>query len=304
MSHAKYMSILKLDEHELRSRRAFFELTDEDLTRLASLRPHAERWTSKVVEEFYALLLGHPETREILRDDAVVRRLRKLQSDYFLGLFSGRCDLDYVEDRLRVGTAHERIGLAPKWYIGAYRRYLQLVHDMLYKDLPADQAGPAFASVMKIVSFDESLAIDTYIAANLETLGRHQAAIRELSTPVIRVYHHVLLLPLVGAIDSMRAQQIMESVLLRIVEEQAKCLIIDIAGVPVVDTKVADNLIKTTSAVALLGAKTILTGISPQVARTIVQLGLDISTMHTLSKLSDGLELAFSMVGKSVRDKV
>ena len=298
------MSILKLDEHELRSRRAFFELADEDLTRLASLRPHAERWTGKVVEEFYALLLGHPETREILRDDAVVRRLRKLQSDYFLGLFAGRCDLDYVEDRLRVGTAHERIGLAPKWYIGAYRRYLQLVHDMLYKDLPADQAGPAFASVLKIVSFDESLAIDTYIAANLETLGRHQAAIRELSTPVIRVYHQVLLLPLVGAIDSMRAQQIMESVLLRIVEEQAKCLIIDIAGVPVVDTKVADNLIKTTSAVALLGAKTILTGISPQVARTIVQLGLDISTMHTLSKLSDGLELAFSMVGKSVRDKV
>ena len=304
MSHAKYMSILKLDEHELRSRRAFFELTDEDLTRLASLRPYAEKWTAKVVEEFYALLLGHPETREILREDAVVRRLKKLQSDYFLGLFSGKCDLDYVEDRLRVGTAHERIGLAPKWYIGAYRRYLQLVHDMLYGDLPADQAGPAFASVMKIVSFDESLAIDTYIAANLETLGRHQAAIRELSTPVIRVYHQVLLLPLVGAIDSMRAQQIMESVLLRIVEEQAKCLIIDIAGVPVVDTKVADNLIKTTSAVALLGAKTILTGISPQVARTIVQLGLDISTMHTLSKLSDGLELAFSMVGKSVGDKV
>jgi rsbT co-antagonist protein RsbR len=304
MTHSKYMTILKLDEHELRSRRAFFELTDEDLARLASLRPHAEKWTSQVVEDFYALLLGHPETREILREDALVRRLKVLQRDYFLGLFGGKCDLAYVEDRLRVGAAHERIGLSPKWYIGAYRRYMQLVHDMLYAHLPADQAGPAFSSVMKIVSFDESLAIDTYIAANLETLGRHQAAIRELSTPVIRVYDHVLLLPLVGAIDSMRAQQIMESVLVRIVEEQAKCLIIDIAGVPVVDTKVADNLIKTTSAVALLGAKTILTGISPQVARTIVQLGLDISTMHTLSKLSDGLELAFSMVGKSVRDKV
>ncbi len=303
MGHRRYMAILKLDEQELRSRRAFFNLEDEDLARLASLRPRAEKWTHELVEDFYALLLAHPETRAILRDDALVRRLKGLQSDYFLGLFSGKCDLAYVEDRLRVGAAHERIGLAPKWYIGGYRRYLQLAHQLMYRDLPPDEAALAYSSILKIVSFDQTLAIDTYIAANLETLGRHQAAIRELSTPVIRVYDQVLLLPLVGAIDSMRAQQIMESVLVRIVEEQAKCLIIDIAGVPVVDTKVADNLIKTTSAVALLGARTILTGISPQVARTIVQLGLDISSMQTVSKLSDGLELAFSMVGKSVRDK-
>lgn len=297
------MAILKLDETELKSRRAFYEIEDADLARLAALRPFAEKWGESFVEQFYELLLRHPETRAFLTDTELVRRLKKTQAAYFLGLFAGRCDLLYVQDRIRVGTAHERIGLAPKWYIGAYRRYLQIVHERMFAELPLEDAKAAYASVLKLVSFDQSLAIDTYIAANLETLGRHQQAIRELSTPVIRVHEGVLLLPLVGAVDSVRAQQIMESVLTRVVEEQARCVIIDIAGVPVVDTKVADNLIKTTAAVSLLGAKTILTGISAQIARTIVQLGVDISSMHTQSKLAEGIELALKLSGKTITEK-
>ena len=115
------------------------------------------------------------------------------------------------------------------------------------------------------------------------------------------MHDRVLLLPLVGAIDSHRANQIMDSVLVKVSELQAKVIIIDIAGVPVVDTKVADSLVKTTAAVRLLGAETILTGITAQVARTIVQLGVDISTMYTLSRLSEGIELALSLVGKSIQ---
>jgi rsbT co-antagonist protein RsbR len=301
--HARYMSILKLDDAELRSRRAFFQLTDDDLARLATLRPFAEKHTHAIVEDFYDLLLSHPETRKFFPDEASIRRVKRTQGEYFLGLFSGRCDLAYVEDRLRVGAAHERIGLSPKFYLGAYRRYLQLILEYLTKDTsdPAEVRA-SFAAVQKIVYFDVSLAIDTYIAANLEALGRHQAAIRELSTPVIRVYDRVLLLPLVGALDSHRAHQVMEAVLVNIVEAQARCIIIDIAGVPVVDTRVADHLLKTTAAVRMLGAQTVLTGITAQVARTMVQLGVDISTMHTVSRLSDGIELALSMVGKEIRD--
>ena len=299
--HRKYMAILKLDESEIQSRRVFFKLSDEDLSRLASLRPFAEKVTDGIVEEFYALLLSHPETLKFFGDEATIRRVKRTQRDYFLQLFDGRCDLAYVEDRLRVGAAHERIGLAPKWYLGAYRQYLHLILDRLYAELK-DEASvrAAFQSIQRIVFFDVALAIDTYIAANLDALGRHQAAIRELSTPVIRVYDRVLLLPLVGAIDSHRAHQVMESVLLHIVEAQAKCIIIDIAGVPVVDTRVADHLLKTTAAVRLLGAQTILTGITAQVARTMVQLGVDVSAMHTVSRLSDGIELALGMVGKTI----
>jgi rsbT co-antagonist protein RsbR len=154
-----------------------------------------------------------------------------------------------------------------------------------------------------LVWFDVSLAIDSYIFANSDAIRRHQVALRELSTPVILVYDRILLLPLVGTIDTLRAQQIMDTVLLRIVEEKARCIIIDIAGVPVVDTNVADHLVKTTASVRLLGGQTILTGISAQVARTIVHLGVDITTMHTLSRLQDGIELALRLVGKAIRPR-
>jgi rsbT co-antagonist protein RsbR len=304
MDHRKYMTILKLDDVAIASRRVFFGITDEDLTRLHGLRPLAEKITDTIVEEFYALLLSHSETKKFFGDDATIRRVKRTQREYFIGLFNGRCDTAYVEDRLRVGAMHERIGLAPTWYLGAYQRYLQLIRvhfDEEIKDLA--EARAAYSSVQKVVFFDVALAIDTYIAANLEALGRHQAAIRELSTPVIRVYDRVLLLPLVGAVDSHRAQQIMESVLTNVVEAQARCIIIDIAGVPVVDTRVADHLLKTAAAVRLLGAEVVLTGITAQVARTMVQLGLDVSSMHTVSRLSDGIELALGMVGKVVTAK-
>jgi rsbT co-antagonist protein RsbR len=297
------MQRLRLDERELASRRSFFEITDEDLHRLAGLRSIAEQHGAEVVDKLYELFLGHAESRTFFPDDTTVRRVKQLQLEYFNGLFAGRLDLAYVEDRLRVGAAHERIGLAPKWYIGGYGRYLRLLLDRFFTDLPPAEAQSAYRSIAKLVAFDMALAIDTYIAANLDTVARHQAAIRELSTPVIRVHQRVLLLPLVGTVDSHRAGQIMETLLLRVVEEQARAVIVDIAGVPTVDTMVADHLLKTTEAVRLLGAATILTGISAQIARTIVQLGVDISTMHTRSRLADGIELALGLVGREIVTK-
>src|SRR5580765_6192403 len=104
MDHRKYMTILKLDEAELRSRRAFFEITEEDLARLAALRPFAEKWVDSIVDGLYELLLGHPDSRRYFADEVAVRRIKRAQREYFLLLFEGRCDLAYVEDRLRVGT--------------------------------------------------------------------------------------------------------------------------------------------------------------------------------------------------------
>jgi rsbT co-antagonist protein RsbR len=290
-----------VDERELASRRAYFQIDEGDLARLKALAPFAAKHMDAVVDEFYGLILGHPEARRFFPDEATVRRVKQLQKQYFMGLFAGRCDAAYVEERLHVGHMHERIGMAPKWYIGAYRNYLAILLARITTDIPDfKEAMAAYLSLLKLVAFDMSLAIDSYIAANLETLGRHQAAIRELSTPVIKMHDRVLLLPLVGAIDSGRAQQVMETVLTRVIAEKAKVIILDIAGVPVVDTKVADHLLKTTAAVRLVGAQTVLTGISAQVARTIIQLGVDISSMHTLANLSEGIEVALQIVGKHI----
>jgi len=298
-----YMQRLRLDDRELRSRRAFYEIGDDDLSRLAGLRAFAERNVGAIIDGLYELILGHEDSRAFFPDDNTIRHVKAMQRAYFLGLFTGKCDLQYVEDRLRVGAAHERIGMPPKLYLGAYSRYVRLLLDRLIAELPPAEAHVAFHSLKKLVAFDMSLAVDTYIAANLQTVARHQAAIRELSTPVIRVHDRILLLPLVGTVDSHRASQIMETLLLRVVEEQARAVIVDIAGVPTVDTMVADHLLKTTEAVRLLGAETILTGISAQIARTVVQLGVDISSMHTRSRLADGIELALGLVGRAITKK-
>jgi rsbT co-antagonist protein RsbR len=295
-----FLSRLKLDPAEIQRRLAYFEITDEDLSRLAGARAFAERHIDEVVERFYELIFAHAETADFMEDPERMWRLKRLQRNYFLALFDGRIDTAYVADRLRVGSTHERVGLPFKWYMGSYSRYLQILNELCLRDHALEQAVALFRSLQKVVFFDATLAMDAYTLAQLDALRRHQAAIRELSTPVILVHDGVLLLPLVGTVDSHRAQQIMEAVLSSITEAQARVILLDIAGVPVVDTQVADYLLKATAAVRLLGARTILTGISPQVARTMVELGVDISAMETRNKLSDGIHLALRLVGRRI----
>ncbi len=305
LSTREYMNRLGFTEQELASRRAYFQLADEDLSRLAALRPFAERHNDAVVDAFYQeLILKHADSRLFFTDQASLQRAVAAQKRYFLELFSGACDLDYLENRLKVGATHQRIGVAPKWYLGAYAHYLRLISTRLLaeKGHSAETQGQ-LQSIQKIIFFDMAIAIETYIAAGMDALARHQAAIRELSTPVIQVAEKVLLLPLIGTIDTARAMQVMESVLMRVVDRQARVLILDIAGVPVVDTRVANHLLQTTEAVRLLGAATILTGISPQVAQTMVQLGVDLSAMHTRANLEEGLELALDLTGRVIRPK-
>jgi rsbT co-antagonist protein RsbR len=292
---------LAFDEVELQRRRRYFEISEADLTRLAGLRDLAARHNDEIVEVFYRFILGQPESAAFFADAGTVARVKEKQRRYFLGLFSGRCDLQYVDDRARVGSTHERIKMPARLYLGAYAVYLRLIQDLLDKELPPADARAAFTSVQRLVMFDVSVAIDTYVASAEDTIVRHQAAVRELSTPVIRIFDRILLLPLVGTIDTARAQQIMETLLLRIAEEQARVVILDISGVPVVDTKVAENLIMTTSAVRLLGAEMVLTGISPVVAKTIVQLGISLSNVETRGRLQDGIELALARLGSAIQ---
>ncbi len=128
-----------------------------------------------------------------------------------------------------------------------------------------------------------------------------QEDILELSTPVLSLWKDVLAIPLIGTLDSRRTQDAMEKALTRMAEEKAKVLIVDITGVPVVDTMVANHLIRMANAVQLMGGKSILTGISPATAKTIVHLGIDLSGLNTRATLVQGLELAIEFVSKGRR---
>jgi len=131
------------------------------------------------------------------------------------------------------------------------------------------------------------------IAAELEdklvTIERQAQAIRDLSTPVMEVWDDVLVLPVVGVVDTRRSLEIMNTLLERIVSMQARCVIIDITGVEIVDTKTADYLLRISRAANLLGTRCVLTGLSPAVAQTLVEIGADLTEVRTLRNLKDGL---------------
>jgi rsbT co-antagonist protein RsbR len=133
--------------------------------------------------------------------------------------------------------------------------------------------------------------INRELEGKLETIEMQQAAIRELSTPIIEVWAGVLCLPVVGVVDSQRSAEMTETLLETIVAKQARMAIVDITGIDVMDTKTADHFIKMARAVRLLGAECIVSGINPGIAQTLTHIGVDLTGVRTLRSLRDALQL-------------
>ena len=133
-----------------------------------------------------------------------------------------------------------------------------------------------------------------------DTIAQQRATISELQTPVIQVWEGILALPIVGTIDTARAQDMTEALLERIVATGSEIVLLDITGVPVVDTAVARHLLETVSAARLLGADVLIVGLSSRTAMTLVQLGIDLSHVTTRATLAKGLEFAFRRLGLAV----
>ena len=136
-----------------------------------------------------------------------------------------------------------------------------------------------------------------------EVIRRQQTEMLELSTPVVKLWDGVLALPLIGTLDSQRTSVVMETLLQRIVDTNSEIAIIDITGVPTVDTLVAQHLIKTVAAARLMGAECIVSGVRPQIAQTIVHLGVDLSGVMTKATLADAFAVALRRIGLQVSKK-
>ncbi|WLH53419.1 STAS domain-containing protein [Pseudomonas tolaasii] len=182
--------------------------------------------------------------------------------------------------------------------------------------------GPVFALLQREYANNPALLAEQLweISELLDTLGMHtirtfqksresvikrqQEELLELSTPVVKLWDGVLALPMIGTLDSQRTQVVMESLLQRIVDTGAEIAIIDITGVPTVDTLVAQHLLKTVTAIRLMGADCIISGVRPQIAQTIVHLGLDLQGVVTKANLADALALALKRLGVTVTKAV
>ena len=177
---------------------------------------------------------------------------------------------------------------------------------------------PLFARLRQEIGMDVNALADETWAANLlldrlglfttevhqqgreEVIARQNQEMLELSTPVVELWDGILALPLIGTLDSVRTQIVMENLLQRIVETGATIAIIDITGVPTVDTLVAQHLLKTVAAARLMGADCLISGIRPQIAQTIVHLGVELQSVTTKATLADAFALALSRTGQAV----
>lgn len=144
------------------------------------------------------------------------------------------------------------------------------------------------------------LTIEVYQKAREEVILRQQEELMELSTPVIKLWEGILALPIIGTLDSARTQMMMESLLQKIVETGSEIAIIDITGVPTVDTLTAQHLLKTVTAARLMGANCMISGIRPQIAQTIVYLGIDLTNITTKATLADAFLTALKHLGATI----
>ncbi|HEX3169554.1 MAG TPA: STAS domain-containing protein [Burkholderiales bacterium] len=175
------------------------------------------------------------------------------------------------------------------------------VFEQLRKDV-GDNAKALASELWQATTLFDRLGLYTteaYQQSRNDVIGRQQAELLELSTPVVQLWEGILALPLVGTLDSSRTQVVMESLLQRIVDTGSEIAIIDITGVPTVDTLVAQHLMKTIAATRLMGADCIISGIRPQIAQTIVHLGVDLGEVTTKATLADALAAALKRLSKS-----
>jgi rsbT co-antagonist protein RsbR len=142
--------------------------------------------------------------------------------------------------------------------------------------------------------------IKTYQKSREDVINRQQREMLELSTPVVKLWDGILALPMIGTLDSARTQVVMENLLQKVVETGAQIAILDITGVPTVDTLVAQHLLKTVTALRLMGAECIISGVRPQIAQTIVHLGVDLQGVTTKANLADALALALKRTGSKL----
>lgn len=292
-------AVVEITEQELLRRKDFLEFREDDVANLTEINDLARRYAESVIEEFYNHLLSFEETRTLFRDSEVLSRVKSRQQEYFLRLTQGNYDLDYARDRLQIGARHERIDLPVKAYLGMYNYYLRAVAGRLveaYRDQP-DHAWSAFLSLTKLTFLDIGLALDTYIFARERTIRQQREAIQELPTPVLPFREGMLLVPIIGLIDTLRARLLTEQLLGAIRDSRAKVIVIDITGVQAVDSKVANHMVQTIEAARLMGATTIVAGVSPAIAQTMVTLGIDLGRMITVGDLQSGIEHAEELLG-------
>lgn len=251
-----------------------------------------------------------------LRDDLISNEELRTQSNELLDTFINNLKDENIDDPKSpafepvidilsaISISRAKQGFSPR-ETGLYIFGLKdsLTNVLLQEIKDPQELYMQTQKISKIIDSFGVSTFETFIKGREEVILRQTDEISEISTPVIRVWDGILALPIIGTLDSSRTQVVMENLLQEIVESGSSIAILDISGVPAVDSLVAQHLIKTVSATRLMGAECIISGIRPEIAQTVVHLGIDLSGVITKASLASALRTAFSIMQLEVIKK-
>jgi rsbT co-antagonist protein RsbR len=302
-------NLSELGQGDLERRLRFVDFTPEDFGRIDAMKSEVLDHLDELVAVFFEYLKRFDEARGLMGNPALLDEAKRLKREHLVAMVQGKYDADYVAQRFRLGLIYNRAQLEVALFMGAFHALMSAIGLRIAARFPADSAA-AFAhyrSFKKVVFFDLAIIFDGVLASREQTIRRQQEAIRELSTPTLQLRERLLILPIIGLLDSYRAKQLADNLLQAIRAHRAKVVVMDVTGVATVDSKVANHLIQTAEAARLMGAVMIVTGLSVEVAQSLVTLGVDLSRLNTMGDLQGGIEQAEKILrpldrGKERRD--
>lgn len=276
-------------------------VTPTDIQLVRAVGPQIMLEIDEHIAEFYNWLGAHDEYRQFFGGDQErLNRVKRMQVDHWQSFFSATIDSAWVSSRLHVGAVHAHINLPNEIYFAGISRSSKSIVDRLRRlGTSVTHAEETADAVSKLIFMDACIVIEEIARIQREKIEAGSRALLEMSTPVTPIWEGILLLPLVGVIDSQRTQEIMDKTLNEISKTGAKVFVLDISGVGAMDTAVANQLIKITRATHLMGCETIISGVSPTIARTIVELGVNVGEVRTTASLRDSFELGLKAIGVS-----
>lgn len=283
-------------------RRRIVGLEAEDLQRIAAVREIVLARVDELTSVFFEYLGKLDEGRVLTSNRALTERARELKRSHLAAMVGGDYGTAYAEQRMELAALYGRVGLELRVFIAAFHHLLKTIGVAVLEHSGATprEAFECFMSLKKVAFFDIGLIVDAIVCERERVIRQQQDAIRELSTPVLQIRERLLLLPIIGVIDTHRARLVTEGLLRAIRANRAKVVVMDITGVATIDSKVANHLIQTVTAAKLMGATVIVTGLSAEVAQSLVALGIDLTKLNTVGDLQGGMEEGEQLLGYRV----
>jgi rsbT co-antagonist protein RsbR len=290
-----------LNDQAIERRQKAVALGPDDFARLARIGEQVTRHAEEYTAAFFGYLGSLDDARDFMRNREAVEQARRLKVEHLLAMVGGKYGAEYALQRMRLGRLYSRAGLETRIFLGAFQHLLAMIGATVIKTARSTEEGfEDFTSLRKVAFFDIGIIVDVMVFERERIITRQQEAIRELTTPVLQIRDRLLMLPIIGTIDTHRARLLTEGLLHAIRTTRAKVVVMDVTGVAAVDTKVANHLLQTVAASRLMGATVIVTGLTAEVSQTLVNLGVDLAGLQTIGDLQGGIEEAERLIGYQV----